>query len=685
MWWLLLCSLFAPAHAVVGGRQAAPPEPDAAVVFTQKHGLSARLEGIKDDARGYYVFAGLRYAEPPLGSRRFQRPVRRFLAGEQLAKRHCLPCPQMDPRGSGRVIGHEDCLCLNVYAPKMPGDEEGCPVIFFIHGGNYRTGSAAPYGGVHFTQKDTILVTAQYRLGSLGFLSTGEIDASGNTGLFDLRAAMAWVKDYISFFGGDSSRITVMGHGSGGSAASLMALSPEGRSATGVAALSGAPLSPGAVRENPYKHAEALSEKTSCPKAPPEKLLNCLKSLPAEKIIMADNEIKGDMVDVNSFLDELSGRSGAGSRVEGPHDLRSLPPLVEEAPTDSLKRKHQRVPMFTGVTSAETANAVFGKYRNFLTNQVTAVKDFIKKDLIGGLRGVVQTVQGLNPLKLTGIDQVVPLPDYYQAVFDNSLKAIDALSEIVEATGDALFNFPAYQSVREWSAGAPAFLYSFEHLGNLTRGSHFLPGLALTQRSANATDVKSSKIKGPAHGDELAYLFEPLDEEGNPINEVVSSTDARVRESFIELFAKFAHRTASNNKNNNTRPKIFDFLPFSLDKEQYLKISDSVTTEKDFRFCQMGLWGGMAERVTGSLCKNILGQILNLPKLPFVGGNQISGIIDPLATNIGSNINPNLGPVLNVGNNAGTNSPLGLPLIAKKPANPVKPMWTSPFGNPFGI
>lgn len=77
-----------------------------------------------------------------------------------------------------------------------------------------------------------------------------------------------------------------MGHGSGGSAASLMALSPEGRSATGVAALSGAPLSPGAVRENPYKHAEALSEKTSCPKAPPEKLLNCLKSLPAEKIIM---------------------------------------------------------------------------------------------------------------------------------------------------------------------------------------------------------------------------------------------------------------------------------------------------------------------------------------------------------------------------------------------------------------
>ena len=49
-------------------------------------------------------------------------------------------------------------------------------------------------------------------------------------------------------------------------------------------------------------------------------------------------------------------------------------------------------------------------------------------------------------------------------------------------SGDALFNFPAYQTVRSWSVGAPAFLYSFEHTGNLTKGSHFLPGLALTRK-----------------------------------------------------------------------------------------------------------------------------------------------------------------------------------------------------------
>lgn len=66
MSWLWLCVVLvalgaAPTQAVVGGNPAAAPEPDAAVVFTQKHGFSARLEGLKDDKRGYYTFAGIRY------------------------------------------------------------------------------------------------------------------------------------------------------------------------------------------------------------------------------------------------------------------------------------------------------------------------------------------------------------------------------------------------------------------------------------------------------------------------------------------------------------------------------------------------------------------------------------------------------------------------------------------------
>lgn len=77
-----------------------------------------------------------------------------------------------------------------------------------------------------------------------------------------------------------------MGQGSGGSAASLLSLSPEGRSATGVVALSGAPLSPGAITEDPNKRAEVMAERTGCPKAPAERLIMCLRKIPLEKIIL---------------------------------------------------------------------------------------------------------------------------------------------------------------------------------------------------------------------------------------------------------------------------------------------------------------------------------------------------------------------------------------------------------------
>lgn len=82
-----------------------------------------------------------------------------------------------------------------------------------------------------------------------------------------------------------------MGQGSGGSAASLLALSPEGRSAAGVAALSGTPLSPGAVRPDPEKHASALANHTGCPDKPAERLVMCLRKLPVEKLVLVSTAL----------------------------------------------------------------------------------------------------------------------------------------------------------------------------------------------------------------------------------------------------------------------------------------------------------------------------------------------------------------------------------------------------------
>lgn len=74
-------------------------------------------------------------------------------------------------------------------------------------------------------KKDVVVVTIQYRLGTLGFLSAGSSDFPGNAGLFDIALATEWIKNYVAFFGGNANTITVMGQGTGGSCALLVAMS----------------------------------------------------------------------------------------------------------------------------------------------------------------------------------------------------------------------------------------------------------------------------------------------------------------------------------------------------------------------------------------------------------------------------------------------------------------------------
>lgn len=73
--------------------------------------------------------------------------------------------------------------------------------------------------------KRLVIVTIQYRLGSLGFLSTGTQELPGNAGIWDMALAVQWVRNYIGFFGGNPHKIVVMGHGSGASSALLLSLS----------------------------------------------------------------------------------------------------------------------------------------------------------------------------------------------------------------------------------------------------------------------------------------------------------------------------------------------------------------------------------------------------------------------------------------------------------------------------
>jgi para-nitrobenzyl esterase len=127
----------------------------------------------------------------------------------------------------------EDCLFLNVWAPpvEVSGD---APVMVWIHGGGLNLGfSHRPfYDGSEFAKRGVVLVSINYRLGPLGFLAHAELSdesahgVSGNYGFLDQIAALKWVQENISDFGGDSGNVTIFGESAGGTSVATLASSP---------------------------------------------------------------------------------------------------------------------------------------------------------------------------------------------------------------------------------------------------------------------------------------------------------------------------------------------------------------------------------------------------------------------------------------------------------------------------
>ena len=126
----------------------------------------------------------------------------------------------------------EDCLNLNIYAPEAA---ENCPVIVFIHGGGFDSGSNSeqPFDGTRLAQRGIVTVFINYRVGVLGYFTHEEVKKrfgrEGNFGLDDQRIAVKWVKDHIADFGGDPENITLLGQSAGAISIQYLCLDQENR------------------------------------------------------------------------------------------------------------------------------------------------------------------------------------------------------------------------------------------------------------------------------------------------------------------------------------------------------------------------------------------------------------------------------------------------------------------------
>ncbi|KAM8770053.1 neuroligin-1 isoform 1-T2 [Rhynchonycteris naso] len=307
-------------------------------------------------------FLGVPYAAPPTGEHRFQPPEPPSPWSDiRNATQFAPVCPQniidgrlpevmlpvwftnnLDVVSSYVQDQSEDCLYLNIYVPtedvkriskecaRKPGkkicrkggpltkkqtddlgDNEGAededirdsggpkPVMVYIHGGSYMEGTGNLYdGSVLASYGNVIVITVNYRLGVLGFLSTGDQAAKGNYGLLDLIQALRWTSENIGFFGGDPLRITVFGSGAGGSCVNLLTLShySEGNrwsnSTKGLfqraIAQSGTALSSWAVSFQPAKYARVLATKVGCNVSDTVELVECLQKKPYKELVDQD-------------------------------------------------------------------------------------------------------------------------------------------------------------------------------------------------------------------------------------------------------------------------------------------------------------------------------------------------------------------------------------------------------------
>jgi len=186
---------------------------------------------------GIAVFRGIPYAEPPVGALRFRPPARRRpWNGVRDATRFGAYHPQdFDPvegafmDATRRPPQGDDCLNLNVWTPD-PG-AAALPVLVWLHGGSLKfgTGADALYDGAGFAGEGVVTVTLNYRLHAAGFLHVGDRPGSGAFGLLDQIAALEWVQDNISAFGGDPGAVTLAGESAGAHSVGQLLAAPAAR------------------------------------------------------------------------------------------------------------------------------------------------------------------------------------------------------------------------------------------------------------------------------------------------------------------------------------------------------------------------------------------------------------------------------------------------------------------------
>lgn len=472
-----------------------------------------------------------------------------------------------------QIQGQEDCLYLNVYTPYLRPTAR-LDVMVNIHGGGFFSGTGASYlwGPQYLLDKDTVLVTFNYRLGALGFLSTGDSAAPGNAGLKDQVAALKWVQNNIAELGGNPNSVTIFGQSAGGACVHLHMMSPLSSGLFHRAiSQSGTALNVWAWPKDSLFLARRQAAYAGCnPDDDTAGIVACLRKVDAKTLVGSGDSFKFWTIDP---LDVF------GPAVEiGPEAFLPANPfyIIQSG-------QFNRVPWMSGLLTNEGIIRVAA----ILTN-ATLLEDLNRRFPVLGPRlfEVSKSVEG-------GEDRVTYVWDRMVKFFLGNATIITPDNEegFLDMFTDRSFIHGVHKSAKlHQNAGhRDLFLYHFNYRGVYS----FTPVFGNT-----------TKNFGVSHCDDLIYLFRlsilfPDWPSGHP--------DLQVSEMLVELwtnFAKYGHPTpqaktglrAVNSKNHGKSENDVLWEPVRPGNHmQYLELTagPTLTMKQDWFKRRMDFWDSL--------------------------------------------------------------------------------------------
>ena len=351
------------------------------------------------------VYAGIPYAQPPVGDLRWKEPQDPLpwegtRACDHFAPMFMQPAHPVIYDSLAQIIGYhdykislsdnwvapmsEDALYLNIWKPS--GDISGAPVILYIHGGSLQTGQPwyQDYNGAELARKGCVVVNCAYRLGVFGYHADEELAAespngtTGNYGLLDQIQALKWVNQNISAFGGDPGNITIAGESAGAASVSAICTSPLARGLFRWAILESATVSAPEpahsyrLMDQALEDGQKVKEETGC------RTIEELRKLPAEKLVKyADTDhhitIDGYALEKTPYQAYKDGEYNEEALLHGYNKEESAPFLLFDRVTrENYGEKLQEefgpyAEQIEGIFPADTDDEARDNYRDIYT------------------------------------------------------------------------------------------------------------------------------------------------------------------------------------------------------------------------------------------------------------------------------------------------------------------------------